>query len=145
MLDSANVKKEDVVYDLGSGDGRILIAAAKAVGCKAVGYELDAELVAVSRRKAQAEGVAELVTVRQADIFTADLKDADVVALYLLPQQIEKLVPQLNQMKPGSRVVSHQFEIPGVKADQVLELKSDETGAKHTLYISTTPLKTRQK
>ena len=141
MLELAAVKKTDVVYDLGSGDGRIVITAAKKYGCTAVGYELDKELVESSRAKAEAADVKALVTIEARDLFTADLSEADVVALYLLPQQLEKLLPQLEKMKPGTRIVSHQFAIPGVPPDQVVPAESLEDGAKHTLYLWTLPLK----
>ncbi|MEJ7593952.1 MAG: PQQ-binding-like beta-propeller repeat protein [Planctomycetaceae bacterium] len=141
MLELAAVKKSDVVCDLGSGDGRIVITAAKTYGCKAIGYELDKELVEQSRSAANAAGVNSLVTFERKDLFTVDLTNIDVLAIYLLPQQLEKLLPQLEKMKPGSRVVSHQFEIPGVKADSVVETASIEDGARHTVYLWTLPLK----
>ena len=145
MLELAAVKKNDVVYDLGSGDGRIVITAAQKFGCRSIGYELDKELVESSRTKADAAGVKSLVTFERKDLFTADLHDADVIAVFLLPQQLEKLVPQLEKMKPGSRVVSHQFEIPGFPADQVVKAESSEDGTQHTLYLWTLPLKKENK
>jgi outer membrane protein assembly factor BamB len=135
MLVLAKVKKSDVVFDLGSGDGRILIAAAKDYGCKAIGYEIDPELVTLSRQQAKTDGVERLVTIHMADLFTADLTPADVVTLYLLPQQNEKLLPQLTRLKPGSRIVSHQFEIPGMKPEKTLSVESKESGEKHTLFL----------
>ena len=145
MLELAEVKKTDVVYDLGSGDGRIVISAAQKFGCRAVGYELDKELVAASRETAEAAGVKSLVSFELQDLFTTDLGDADVIAVYLLPQQLEKLIPQLEKMKPGSRVISHQFEIPGVPPEKVVTVDSTEDGAKHTLYLWTLPLKKASK
>ncbi len=145
MLELAEVKQADVVYDLGSGDGRIVITAAKKYGCKAIGYELDKELVESSRTKAEAAGVKTLVTIEPKDLFTADLRAADVIAVYLLPQQLERLLPQLEQLKPGSRIVSHQFAIPGVSLDKVVHVESMEDGAKHTLYLWTLPLKKENK
>ena len=134
MLKLAEVKKSDLVYDLGSGDGRIVITAAKTYGCRAIGYELDKELVEQSRAKAEMAGVKSLVTIESKDLFTADLRDADVVAVYLLPQQLEKLLPQLETLKAGTRIVSHQFEIPGHKADRTITLESREDGANHTIF-----------
>ncbi len=145
MLELAAVKKTDVVYDLGSGDGRIVITAARKYGCKAVGYELDKELVESSRTKADAAGMKSLVTFECKDLFTADLHDADVIAVFLLPQQLEKLLPQLEKMKPGSRFVSHQFEIPGFPADQVVKAESSGDGDQHTVYLWTLPLKKENK
>ena len=145
MLELAKVKQADVVYDLGSGDGRIVITAAKKYGCKAIGYELDKELVESSRAKADAAGVKSLVTIEARDLFTADLRDADVIAVFLLPQQLEKLLPQLEKMKPGTRIVSHQFAIPGVPCDKAEHAESLEDSAKHTLYLWTVPLKKENK
>ena len=144
MLELAEVKKSDIVYDLGSGDGRILITAAKKYGCKSVGYELDKELVDSSRAKSEAASVKSLVTIEHKDLFTADLSDADVLAVYLLPQQLTKLLPMLEKMKPGSRIVSHQFEIPGVPPDKTLRIRSNEDGQEHTLHLWTLPLPLHQ-
>ncbi len=141
MLEIAEIQPQDLVYDLGSGDGRIVITAAKKFGCRAIGYEIDKPLVELSRLKAKEANVTNLVTIEQSDLFSADLGDADVIAVYLLPQQLEKLIPQLEKMKPGSRVISHQFEIPGVPPDKVVKVDSTEDGAKHTLYLWTLPLK----
>ena len=145
MLELAAVKKTDVVYDLGSGDGRIVIAAAKKYGCTAVGYELDKELVDSSRAKAEAAGVKALVTIEARDLFTADLSGADVVALYLLPQQLEKLLPQLKQLKPGARIVSHQFVLLDFPPDKTVKVRSSDDGNEHTISLWTMPLKGQAK
>ena len=139
MLALAEVKKANVVFDLGSGDGRIVIAAAKDYGCKAIGYEIDAELVLLSRETAKAADVDMLATFEKSDVFDVDTAPADVVTLYLLPQQIEKLIPQLKKMKRGSRVVSHQFAISGMKPTKTIEVESKETGETHTLNLYTLP------
>lgn len=144
MLETAAVKKSNVIYDLGSGDGRIVIAAAKKHGCRAVGYEIDPELVKLSRENAVKAGVERLVTIEQTDVFTLDLSPADMIAVYLLPKQLEKLIPQLKKLKPGSRIVSHQFQIPGVKPDKTIEVKSAEDGDGHTIHLWTAPLVTSQ-
>lgn len=141
MLALGGVKEDDIVFDLGSGDGRILIAAAKEYQCKPIGYEADPDLVQLSRRKARESGVADRVTIHEADLFTADLSQADVVALYLLPVQNKRLIPQLNRLRAGSRVVSHHFEIPGAVPDKVIEVESEDSGERHRLYLFTTPLK----
>ena len=141
MLDLAELKKTDVVFDLGSGDGRIVISAAQRFGCRAVGYELDKDLVAASHAKAEAAGLKSFVNFELRDLFTVNLRDADVIAVYLLPQQLEKLVPQLENMKPGSRVISHQFEIPGVMPDRIISVESKETGEKHFLHLYRLPLR----
>ncbi|TFZ02266.1 methyltransferase domain-containing protein [Ramlibacter henchirensis] len=106
MLDMAEVKRGERVVDLGSGDGKIAIAAAKR-GARARGIEFNPDMVALSRRNAREAGVE--VDFAQGDIFQADFSDADVVTLYLLPNLNEKLRPILLDMKPGTRVTSHQF------------------------------------
>jgi precorrin-6B methylase 2 len=113
MLEMAAVKKDDVVYDLGSGDGRIVIAAAKTHGCKAIGVEIDKELVDKSQQRAKELGVEKLVRFECGDLFETDFSNATVVALYILPEMSRKLIPKLDKLKPGSRVVSHAFAIPG--------------------------------
>lgn len=141
MLELAEVKKSDVVYDLGSGDGRIVITAAKKYECKALGYEIDKELVEMSRERVKEAGVEQRVKIEQRDIFTVDLRQADVIAVYLLPKQLEALIPQLAKLKPGSRIVSHHFEIPGITTDKTIELKSEEDGSRHKIHLWTAPLK----
>jgi outer membrane protein assembly factor BamB len=140
MLELARVKEDDVVFDLGSGDGRIVVEAAKRFGCRAVGYELDPALVKVSRQTARQAGVTDRVTFHQADLFTADLSQADVLALYLLPVQTGRLIPRLKRMRPGVRIVSHQFPIPGVAPEKVIEFESKESGESHQLFLFITPI-----
>ena len=142
MLEIAKVTKDDLVYDLGSGDGRIVITAAKIYGSRAVGVEIDRELVEISRFEAKQAGVADLVRFERGDVFQVDLGEASVVAVYLLPGQLERLVPQLKKLKPGSRIVSHYFEIPGVKTSHHVTIDSDESGEQHEIYLWTTPLNT---
>jgi len=86
-------------------------------------------------------GVGDLVKIEQKDIFTLDLSEANVITLYLLPSLNVKLIPQLEKLKPGSRIVSHDFDMKGVKPDQVVELKSEDGYSQHTVYLWTTPLK----
>ena len=119
MIELAGVKKGDVVYDLGSGDGRIVIAAAKK-GARAVGFEIDPDLVVESRANIQKAGVQESAEIRNQDILTVDLSGASVVTMYLLPDVNLKLRPNLQkQLKPGSRIVSHAFDMGDWKADKV--------------------------
>ena len=141
MLALAQVKKTDVVYDLGCGDGRIVVTAAKKYGCKAVGVEIDPECVKLSQELVKKEGVGHLVAIEAKDLFTRDLSQADVVTLYLLPQLNVKLLPQLAKLKPGARIVSHAFPMEGIEPDQVVRMVSKEDGVEHTLYLWTTPLK----
>lgn len=120
MLDMAKVTRRDYVVDLGSGDGKIAIAAARR-GARALGIEYNPDMVALSRRNAQRAGVKN-VTFVQGDIFESDFRDADVVTLYLLPSLNEKLRPILLDMKPGTRVTSHQFDMGDWPPDEVREL-----------------------
>lgn len=110
MLRLAEVRAGDVVYDLGSGDGRVVIAAARDFGARGVGIELEPKLVEVSRGLARRAGVADRAEFRQEDIFVTDVSAASVVALYLSPELNAKLRPRLTtQLRPGSRIVSHDF------------------------------------
>lgn len=144
MLELAAVTKADVVYDLGSGDGRIVVAAAKGYGCKAVGVEIDKELVAKSRERAKEAKVESLATFRRGDLFDADFADATVVALYILPKMSQQLIPKLNRLKVGSRVVSHAFAIPGVVPDRVVKVTSTDDDVERPVYLYTLPF-TRRK
>jgi len=113
MLDLAEVGASDVVYDLGSGDGRIVIGAARR-GARGVGVELDPVLVKLSLQNAREAGVTALTEFRQGDLFEADVRDATVVAIYLLPTINARLRPKLSrELAPGTRVVSHAFPIEG--------------------------------
>jgi precorrin-6B methylase 2 len=145
MLELAAVKKADVLYDLGCGDGRIVVAAAKTLHCRAVGYEIDDERVAEARKNVKKAKVEKLAKIEQKDIFTIDLNPASVVTLYLLPTLNVKLIPQLEKLKPGSRIVSHDFDMKGVLPDKVLHMTSKEDNVEHTLYLFTTPLKKEAK
>jgi SAM-dependent methyltransferase len=123
MLKLAAVTKNDVVYDLGSGDGRIPIAAARTYGARAVGIEIDGAQVMQAREKAQAEGVGERVRFLQQDLFAADISEATVVTMYLLPALNAKLLPKLNrELKPGTRVVSESFDFGGPKPKATIDV-----------------------
>src|SRR5262252_868168 len=112
MLKLANVSASDVVYDLGSGDGRIVIAAAKKYGARGVGIELDPELIKTANKNARKAGVEDRVTFVQADLFKADFSDATVVTLYLSNSINRRIAPILQrQLKPGARIVSHRFDM----------------------------------
>ena len=137
MIELAGVKKGDVVYDLGSGDGRIVIAAAKR-GARAIGFEIDPDLVAESRANIQKAGVQEFAEIRNQDILTVDLSGASVVTMYLLPDVNLKLRPNLQkQLKPGSRIVSHAFDMGDWKADKVEQING------RTIYLWTISSKGR--
>jgi tRNA A58 N-methylase Trm61 len=141
ILAEAGVKKGDVVVDLGSGDGRIVITAARKYGCKAIGYEIDPMLVAASRDAVAQANLQDLVKIEQVDIFTVDLSGADVVTTFLYPRLMQRLLPQFEKLKPGSRIISHQFELPDVKPDHIFEMESEETGDRHQILLWKTPLK----
>ena len=141
MLELAEVKKGDVVYDLGSGDGRIVIRAAKKYGARGVWIEIDLELVERSHRNAEEEGVSHLVEFRVEDALKVDVSSATVVTLYMLPWFNAKLRPILQQqLKPGVRVVAHDFDIEGWTPTKVEKLSTIENKAggalhQHTLYL----------
>ena len=136
MLTLAQVSRDDVVYDLGCGDGRIPIAAAKQYGARGIGLDLDPKLVALARANAAAAGVDRLVEFRVQDVLTADVSNASVVTLYLLSSSNERLRPMLmRQLKPGARIVSHAFSMgrdwPADKVDHFVSARGDEV----TLYL----------
>ena len=143
MLVLAGVGKDDVVYDLGCGDGRIVVAAAKRFGCRAVGVDIDPLRVEDARRNVNNNRVEHLVTIRQGDLFRVDLGEATVVTLYLSTRYNTRLVPQLDRMKPGSRIVSHLFGIKGLKPDRVIRVASEADQHTHALLLWTTPLAKR--
>lgn len=120
MLDAAKVTQEDFVIDLGSGDGRIVIAAARR-GARAVGIEYNPDMTALSRRKAEEAGVADTASFQTADIFESDLNPATVITMYLLPQLNLRLRPTLLNLKPGTRIVSHSFTMDDWEADATIE------------------------
>jgi SAM-dependent methyltransferase len=147
MLEMAEVKKGDVVYDLGCGDGRIVVTAAKKYGVKAIGFDIDPQRVKEARENVKSNKVEHLVTIKQEDIFTLDLREANVVTLYLLPELNVRLMPQLAKLKPGSRIVSHDFDMRGAKPVQVHEMTTADTsddesyGGSHTIYKWVVPWK----
>jgi len=145
MLELAQVKKDDLVYDLGCGDGRIVVTAAKKYGCRAVGFDIDPQRVKESLENVEKKEVGHLVRIEQKDIFTLDLSKADVITLYLLPNLNVKLIPQLEKLRPGSRIVSHDFGMEGVKPDKVVTLTSREDQSEHTVYLWVSPLKKETK
>lgn len=136
MLNLANVSSEDVVYDLGSGDGRIVIAAAREFGARGVGIDIDPERIEESNENASRAGVTDKVEFIEADLFESDFSEASVVTLYLLSSLNEKLRPMLmQQLKPGTRIVSHAFGMGDWKPEQTKMV--DGT----TIYLWTIPEK----
>jgi SAM-dependent methyltransferase len=139
MLEAADVGPTDVVYDLGSGDGRIPIAAAQRHGARGVGIEIDPDLVAKARTNAEEAGVADRVELRRGDLFEADLSDATVVALYLWPEINVKLRPKLlRALDPGDRIVSHDFRMGDWEPDRVIDLGPGKIG-QETVYLWIVP------
>ena len=138
MLKLANVTADDVVYDLGSGDGRIVLAAAKDRGARGVGYEIDPDLVKQATDRAKGLGLSGRVTFHQGDLFQADLRPATVVTLYLGNELNRRLQPKLmNELRPGSRVVSHNFGMPGWVPTHTMDVSSNQ--GTHTLYLWVMP------
>ncbi len=126
MLDMAQVTSADVVMDLGSGDGRNVIAAAKR-GARAIGVEFNPNMVELSRRSAERAGVADKASFIEGDMYTADVSQATVLALFLLSTNLEKLTPTFLRMKPGTRIVDNTFTIPGWTPDRTETIDTDCT------------------
>lgn len=144
MLALAQITKNDVVYDLGCGDGRIPITAAKRYGARGVGVDIDPQRIAEANANARREGVAHLVTFRLEDAMTTDVSEATVVTLYLLSASNLKLRPGLTrQLKPGARIVSHAFSMGDWPPDKV-DTFTDQSGTTRTLYLWTADGKVRQ-
>ena len=133
MLKVAKVTGKDVLWDLGSGDGRIPIAAARQFGTRGVGVDIDPERIKEANANAKAAGVADKVKFIQADLFTTDFSEATVVTLYLLPALNLKLRPKLLKMKPGTRIVSHDFDMGDWKPEQTIKVGT------RTVYFWTGP------
>jgi len=122
MLELAEVKRGDIVYDLGCGDGRIVVTAAKKFGVKATGVDIDPQRVKEARDNVKTNGVSHLVTIKEADIFELDFSDATVVTLYLLPELNVRLMPKLAKLKPGTRIVSNDFDMRGAKPKLIVNM-----------------------
>jgi protein-L-isoaspartate O-methyltransferase len=148
MLEMAGTRPQDLVIDLGSGDGRIVIASAQKFGARAVGIELDAALVEKSRELARQAGVADRVSFLQGDVLEADLSQATVVTVYLLPGLISQLQPRfLEQLRPGTRIVSHSFRMTGWAPDRSETVRISKPhpgqGDLSTLYMWIVPAEAR--
>jgi SAM-dependent methyltransferase len=141
MLALAEPKRTEILYDLGCGDGRIVVAAAKRYGMKAFGFDIDPDRVAEARAAVRRAQVEALVTIERRDIFELDLSPADVVTLYLLPELNLRLVPQLLKLKPGARIVSHDFGIEGIKPERHLDLTLPRSKDEHEVFLWRSPLR----
>ena len=135
MLKLAKVTKNDVIYDLGSGDGRIPITAAKTYGARGVGIDIDPQRIREANENLKIAGVGDRVKFLNQDLFTTDISEATVVTLYLLPSLNLRLIPKLNsQLKPGTRIVSHSFDMGSAKPIETLNVNG------RTVYFWTTPI-----
>jgi len=163
MLEVAHVTRSDVVYDLGCGDGRIVVTAARKMGAHGIGFDLDPDRVTEALANVQRTGVGASVSIRRENVFDVDLSPATVVTLYLLPEINVRLIPQLEKLRPGSRIVSHDFDMQGVipdghwtitapefvndegysayKGGAVPEDKKNYKERAHDIYLWTVPLK----
>ena len=127
MLDLAQVGADDVLYDLGCGDGRLLIQAATRWGTRGVGIDIDPACIQQTRQNAQIAGVSDLISLQQGNLYDSDVSAATVVALYLLPHLNARLCPRLlQQLRPGARIVSHQFDMGDWAPDEILSLPASE-------------------
>ncbi|MBS1215784.1 MAG: SAM-dependent methyltransferase [Proteobacteria bacterium] len=134
MLRMADVKKGDVLFDLGSGDGRIVVTAAQRYGVRGTGIDIDPDRIEEAIDNAKTAGVTKLVKFRNQDLFETDLREATVVTLYLLPELNRKLMPKLlAELKPGARIVSHQFDMGDWKPER------EATVAGRKIYLWTVP------
>jgi predicted O-methyltransferase YrrM len=138
MLSMARVGPRDVLYDLGSGDGRIVITAAKQFGTRGVGYDIDPERIREANENAHRAGVTDKVRFVEGDIFDADIKDATVVTLYLLPDVNMRLRPKLlADLKPGTRIVSHNYDMGDWTPEKTKKMVVN--GSEHFVYFWTVP------
>lgn len=143
MLRMASVTNKDVLYDLGSGDGRIVITAAKRYGARGVGIDIDPERIREANENARKAGVTHLVKFIEGDIFQADISEATVVTLYLLPAVNLQLRPKLlRELRPGTRIVSHNYDMGDWQPQRTRRLQVN--GSEHVVYLWTVP-RTSQK
>lgn len=141
MLEMAAPKRGEILYDLGCGDGRIPVMAAKKYGIKTYGWDIDPTRVQESLDNVRQNNVGHLVTIQKGDIFELDLSGADIITLYLLPHLNVKLIPQLDKLKPGCRIVSHDFDMKGVTPKRHISLNPPGAGSReHQVYLWMTPL-----
>ena len=150
MLKMAKVTKDDIVYDLGCGDCRIPVTAAMKYKCKAFGYDIDPDRIKDSEENIKKNKVGDLVTVKKQDIFADDfdVSKATVVTLYLLPNLNVELIPKLEKLKDGCRIVSHDFDMAGVKPKEVKTMtakRHDGVEGDHKIYLWVTPLEKEKK
>ena len=137
MLELAEVAPDDVVYDLGSGEGEIVIEAARRYGVRAVGVELDHERIENAEKNAVAAGVTDRVRFVERDLFEVDIREATVVTLYLFPKLMQRLLPKLlRELRPGTRIVAHDFALPGWPPEKTVDVQLDRI---RRVYLWTVP------
>jgi SAM-dependent methyltransferase len=141
ILALARVTSRDLLYDLGCGDGCVVVTAARKCCCRAIGFDIDPQRVAESQENVRKNGLANLVQIKERDIFDVDLSEADVVTLYLLPNLNVRLIPQIMKMKSGARVVSQDFDLAGIIPDRVVQVYLSQREIYKTFYLWTVPLK----
>jgi tRNA G37 N-methylase Trm5 len=141
MFELADIRPGEIVYDLGCGDGRIPVMAAKKYGVRTWGFDINPVRVRESLENVKKNRVENLVTIKLQDIFELDLSKADVITLYLLPRLNVKLIPQLDKLKPGCRIVSHDFDMQGVRPKREVRVRTaGESSRDHLVYLWVTPL-----
>lgn len=136
MLELGELQPDELHFDLGSGDGRIVLAAAGRFAARSVGYEIDAGLVKSSRRDIRKAGLSKQARIEQQDLYAADFRDVDLITTYLLPAMLKELAPILeSQMKPGSRLVSHDYPIPGWTAEKTVSGVDTGNGLPYRIFL----------
>jgi hypothetical protein len=139
MLSLADPKPDELLIDLGSGDGRIIVAAAEDYRCRAIGVELDKELYARSMNIIRGRLLSNRARIIRGNLYEFNLSGADVITLYLLPETLRGLKPKLLSLKRGSRIVCHDFPIPGLKPSEIAIVRSLFTGRLHKIYLYEIP------
>jgi len=142
MFELADIRPGEIVYDLGCGDGRIPVQASKRFGVRSWGFDINPARVRESLENVAKNKVEHLVTIKEADIFQLDISKADVITLYLLPRLNVKLIPQLDKLKPGCRIVSHDFDMQGVRPKREVTVRptTGDSTREHRVYLWVTPL-----
>jgi precorrin-6B methylase 2 len=140
MVELAAIQPGDLVYDLGCGDGRLVIEALVQHDCRGVGLDINPKRIVEAHANAREAGVEDRLELIEADILKHDFSQADAVLMYLLPRINEALIPQFDRLQPGARIVSHDFEIAGIQAESVERLQSPDGEHVHAIYLYRTPL-----
>lgn len=135
MLSLADPKPDELLVDLGSGDGRVVISASKRYGCKAVGVEINPKLASLSSERISKMWLEERARVVLGDFHSFDFSRADIVTLYLLPSALRALAPKFKMLRRGARVVSHDYRVPGMEPDEVYVAWSPVSGRRHVIYL----------